>query len=577
MISRKSSASKDSGSANGKKTEVLSQAMMSKKSSSIYSRIVERKTATVYKSTSSSISDKFMGLFSGESKEDRAIRSHLKAYKYKLQNELQLVIKANAKHRNRFLEQANEFTLQEKQLRNWGLFRIIPLFRLQAWARLSRSALLEEITGGLVETIQTRLEKTSIYTKLFEESSNRASKYSIQAAQEFCQDPEVLMFSDMSLITMSSRLLRLDYVCSVTIRNFKLLEPELAVSDDARREMALIDILGRFLLVPSLNDLKNIETDLTWEDFCDWYAARQVMLQGLEQEFCALIEDQRHQIGRLFARWVQSLLLSIAQPTATTTTTTTDASVGAGAARHSVNYRNSNNTESAAAVAAAAVVPDAARSRINSHRSRTATMDAVLEHPEGIEPPVFSHRKSVDGAPDFLRKKDGWDDGVTTSGFTAGPSPDFMMSPQTSNNINDSSTSASISMSSSSKNTHNSTITNKDDSFSESISDRNRTAAVCRQDSSAVQRHTSTATGIGSTVGAAKEGITPSSTATETVAGVGSVPQQQQQQAVVLKMTPVSIKAFIKYFANDIVGVHFHLPKKLAEANVALTGMLFYK
>ena len=47
--------------------------------------------------------------------------------------------------------------------------------------------------------------------------------------------------------------------------------------------------------------------------------------------------------------------------------------------------------------------------------------------------------------------------------------------------------------------------------------------------------------------------------------------------SVVLKMTPVSIKTFIKYFANDIVGVHFGIPRHFVEANLALTAALFYR
>jgi hypothetical protein len=52
-----------------KSPEVLSQAMMNKKSSSIYARIVERKTNPPVKTKSASISEQFMNIFSRESAE----------------------------------------------------------------------------------------------------------------------------------------------------------------------------------------------------------------------------------------------------------------------------------------------------------------------------------------------------------------------------------------------------------------------------------------------------------------------------------------------------------------------------
>lgn len=46
---------------------------------------------------------------------------------------------------------------------------------------------------------------------------------------------------------------------------------------------------------------------------------------------------------------------------------------------------------------------------------------------------------------------------------------------------------------------------------------------------------------------------------------------------IALKVTPFSIKAFIKYFANDIIGVQYEIPKDCMAANLALTEALFFR
>ena len=42
-------------------------------------------------------------------------------------------------------------------------------------------------------------------------------------------------------------------------------------------------------------------------------------------------------------------------------------------------------------------------------------------------------------------------------------------------------------------------------------------------------------------------------------------------------MTPSSIKAFIQYFANDVIGVQYAIPRDCLDANMALTEALFYR
>lgn len=44
-----------------------------------------------------------------------------------------------------------------------------------------------------------------------------------------------------------------------------------------------------------------------------------------------------------------------------------------------------------------------------------------------------------------------------------------------------------------------------------------------------------------------------------------------------LKMTPSSVKAFVQYFANDVIGVQYGIPRDCLAANGALTEALFYR
>ena len=56
-----------------------------------------------------------------------------------------------------------------------------------------------------------------------------------------------------------------------------------------------------------------------------------------------------------------------------------------------------------------------------------------------------------------------------------------------------------------------------------------------------------------------------------------TTPPGQSDGIIALKVTPFSIKAFIKYFANDIIGVYYEIPKDCMEANLALTEALFFR
>jgi hypothetical protein len=44
-----------------------------------------------------------------------------------------------------------------------------------------------------------------------------------------------------------------------------------------------------------------------------------------------------------------------------------------------------------------------------------------------------------------------------------------------------------------------------------------------------------------------------------------------------LRVTPASIKAFVRYFATEIIGPKYEIPKDCIDASVALTESLFFR
>jgi hypothetical protein len=47
-----------------------------------------------------------------------------------------------------------------------------------------------------------------------------------------------------------------------------------------------------------MSELDNIESDLTWEDFCVWVNHRITKQKAIELEYSDFIEDQREKEGR---------------------------------------------------------------------------------------------------------------------------------------------------------------------------------------------------------------------------------------------------------------------------------------
>lgn len=280
----------------------------------IYQRILLRKQnmsseAALQRVSRASKGFHIIGIFSKESTEERHIRVKLKGYKTFLNTELQQLKRATVLHKRRVLDQAREFEEHEVKLSIWGLKFIVPFYRMQAWSRLSRSALLRDLADSVEQLVSERLHKATIYLQHFEESINRTQKYSLSGVEEFCKTPESLLQQDVSLIAMTRRLHSLDQICSSTTRKFLQFEPEYSWNDHARRRRILMRILKRYRSIPSASPalLSSIENSLNWEAFCNWLANRTKMVSALEAEFSDFVEDQREKEGRLFYRWHQSL------------------------------------------------------------------------------------------------------------------------------------------------------------------------------------------------------------------------------------------------------------------------------
>ena len=155
-----------------------------KKTNSIYYRIVgKRKQASAQGvtkicddpeaslSTVSNLKDKFWSFMAGESELERMTRLRLQWYKGLLQSELIVVERAKIHHRQHGQNLAQDFENQELQLQKWGLLNILPAFRMQAWARVSRASLLEDMSIIATRLLQARYDRAGRVISQFNDSS----------------------------------------------------------------------------------------------------------------------------------------------------------------------------------------------------------------------------------------------------------------------------------------------------------------------------------------------------------------------------------------------------------------------
>jgi hypothetical protein len=77
-------------------------------------------------------------------------------------------------HLNHRRELLTEFESHELQLQKWAQGHVLPSFRLQAWMRLSRSKLLEDMSTLAIRKFERRAEKGEKVIQHF--TNNRSGK-----------------------------------------------------------------------------------------------------------------------------------------------------------------------------------------------------------------------------------------------------------------------------------------------------------------------------------------------------------------------------------------------------------------
>lgn len=305
---------------------------------------------------------------------------------------------------------------------------------------------------------------------------------------------------------MTQQLQNLDEICSSTTKRFMQFESEYAWHGQAMRRKILMRILKRYKSIPQISELTNIEEDLSWGDFCLWYANRNKIIHQLESEFSDFVEDQREKEGRLFYRWHKSLFRA------------KEAYEASLEAQQMAQFANVHWGSDSALDSAP--VPQNSAAGIPRKGPRAVSSSAInsfrlADHSAaGGRPPSGSY----DGAEGLVGQ-----DGSPLSGTGAG------------------------------------------------------TAATA---STAVTGATADHAVTGKGRGGSADAVDPNGgAALGTVAPApGATPPGGPSDGIIaLKVTPFSIKAFIKYFANDVIGVQYGIPKDCMAANLALTEALFFK
>ena len=125
------------------------------------------------------------------------------------------------------------------------------------------------------ERIDLRAEKTGRYIKMYEGKTN-PDTYTLIQCQEFCAAPEFIFNRDHKFMRQANKLLRLDLLCSSSGKKFKESQAKAELGPDERstRKKVLRSILERYTSLPTIEELINIEEDLTWVQFCEWYSRR---------------------------------------------------------------------------------------------------------------------------------------------------------------------------------------------------------------------------------------------------------------------------------------------------------------
>jgi hypothetical protein len=465
----------------------------------------------------------------------------------------------------------------------------------------------------------------------------------INVKQQFCSYFVYVFFvcfiaRDADLVGKATQLQYLDDICSSTTKRFMQFEMEYAWHAQPMRRKILTRILKRYKTIPQISELTNIEEDLSWEDFCLWYANRNKIVNQLEQEFSDFVEDQREKEGRLFYRWHKSLYrakeahdLATAAAAAAAAAAATMASVLTGASASASatgggggvggsagiggdkecttvgSARKSTGDDAVSANGATTEEGTTGANGANGVGVGVGTTSEVaggsggtgeaggegIHAPDPLALPLRSRIGSASSASSSFSPSTSTSASATAKPATAasifanaatrGVDAGVDLEPAGSNSnskINSGSVSLSQTAVSGRRGSDGSNkAMNAGDLFGDeegvgantsSSNNNNTNAAAAGSGGSGVG---GVGVGVGGGSTAKLSTVTP---AAATPGGQPAVPTSPDG-IVALKVTPFSIKAFIKYFANDVIGVQYGIPRDCMAANVALTEALFFR
>jgi hypothetical protein len=244
-----------------------------------------------------------IGLFLGESVQERLARQRFESYHQYIFEEAKLAEMAYSQYLVHRKSLIIDFSEQAMQLQRWGLTHILPFFRMQAWLRISRTLLLEDIA---------KLSKIMLSERLFvvreaidlSSVTGLANKQSFLSSRldDYCSLPEVFTLNSPEMQLFQFRLKKMDKMCHISLRKFKLMLPEVEVKPISERREVLIRLLTKYRSLNESMYPEGIET-MSWEEFTSWYQQHHRDMMDLEKGFGNFVEDDREKEGRLFRRW----------------------------------------------------------------------------------------------------------------------------------------------------------------------------------------------------------------------------------------------------------------------------------
>jgi DNA-binding MarR family transcriptional regulator len=244
-----------------------------------------------------------IGLFSGETAQERLARQRFEAYKNFIFEEAKLSEMASNQHNVHRKSLIIDFSEQAIQLQRWGLTHILPFFRMQAWLRISRTLILEEIASLSRASLMDRVDVVSEAIQL-SSVSGLANKHSFLSSRldEVCRMPEDLASCTPELMSLQYRLQKMDKMCQITLRKFKIMLPEVEAKSTSERRDILIRILTKYRALNECMYPEGIDI-MSWDEFTSWYQQHHRDMRDLERGFGNFVEDDREKEGRLFRRW----------------------------------------------------------------------------------------------------------------------------------------------------------------------------------------------------------------------------------------------------------------------------------